>query len=158
MQLPPQWLTRPNKQILRERSRSHKKLNKRIDCYVRPENCEHLQAPAVNPEVWKVLPTAAWKVDLKMVTMQTVPVKAATAVAQSTQTLFQTQTARSFVDSSVGKTTTKTNTNTLALQRAINAATICHAPSFTEDVCVCVCVCVVRVCVCVYNTLCKLLW
>ena len=77
----------------RERSRSHKKLNKRIDCYVRPENCEHLQAPAVNPEVWKVVPTAAWKVDLKMVTMQTVPVKAATAVAFYTNTVPDTESA-----------------------------------------------------------------
>ena len=107
MQLLPQWLTRPNKQALRERSRLQEKiLNKHIDCYVRPENWENLQAPAVSPEVWKVFPLAARKADLNMVTMQTATLKAA---AQSTQR------ARSFADSSVGKTMTKNNTDTLAL-------------------------------------------
>lgn len=84
MQLLPQWLTSPNKQALRKRSQLQEKiLNKPTDCYVRPENWENLQAPAVNPEVWKVFPLAARKADLKMVAMQTATLKAA---AQSTQT------------------------------------------------------------------------
>ena len=88
---------------------SDEKLNERIDFYARPVNCENLQAPMVNPEVWKVLLPAARKADLKMVTIQRAIVKAATAVAQSTQMLFQTQRARSFTDSSAGKTMTKNN-------------------------------------------------
>jgi len=70
---------------------SDEKLNERIDFYARPENCENLQVPTVNPEVWKVLPLAARKADLKMVTIQTAIVKAATAVAQSTNAVPDTK-------------------------------------------------------------------
>lgn len=44
---------------------SDEKLKMRLDCHIRPVNCDSLVVPTVNTEVWKALPTPARKADLK---------------------------------------------------------------------------------------------
>ena len=44
---------------------SDEKLKMRLDCHIRPVNCDSLVVPTVNTEVWKALPTPARTADLK---------------------------------------------------------------------------------------------
>ena len=66
---------------------SDEKLKQRLDKYTRPENCQNLQVPTINPEVWKkYVPPTMKQHDLKLAIAQRATVKATAALAQSTQT------------------------------------------------------------------------
>ena len=58
-----------NKRI--ERGLSDEKLKQRLDKYTRPENCQNLQVPTINPEVWKKhVPATMKQHDLKLAMAQ----------------------------------------------------------------------------------------
>ncbi|XP_070186207.1 uncharacterized protein [Littorina saxatilis] len=91
------------------------KFAERIDLYPRPINCQKLQVPKVNTEVWKLLPVNAKKADLKLASIQRAVIKAATAVTSSTQALFKAQREKSMKDGKTGKAIVKANSDALAM-------------------------------------------
>ena len=54
----------------------------------RPDNCEKLTVPKVNPEIWNKLKHVTRSADLLLANMQKVLVKVGSAVAKSTDTLL----------------------------------------------------------------------
>ena len=64
------------------------KLKEKLAKYNRPDNCEKLTVPKVNPEIWNKLKHVTRSADLRLANMQKVLVKVGSAVAKSTDTLL----------------------------------------------------------------------
>lgn len=64
------------------------KVKETVEKYDRPENCEKLVAPKVNPEIWEKLSHYGKKQDLRLSAIQNMIVKVGAIVAKSTQTLM----------------------------------------------------------------------
>ena len=64
------------------------KLKEKLAKYNRPDNCEKLTVPKVNPEIWNKLKHWTRSADLRLANMQKVLVKVGSAVAKSTDTLL----------------------------------------------------------------------
>ena len=64
------------------------KLKEKLAKYNRPDNCERLTVPKVNPEIWHKLKHVTRSTDLRLANMQKVLVKVGSAVAKSTDTLL----------------------------------------------------------------------
>ena len=64
------------------------KLKKKLAKYNRPNNCEKLTVPKVNPEIWNKLKHVTRSADLRLADMQKVLVKVGSAVAKLTDTLL----------------------------------------------------------------------
>ena len=64
------------------------KLKEKLAKYNRPDNCEKLTVPKVNPEIWNKLNHVTRSADLRLANTQKVPVKVGSAVAKSTDTLL----------------------------------------------------------------------
>jgi len=64
------------------------KLKEKLAKYNRPDNCEKLTAPKINPEIWNKLKHMTRSADLRLANMQKVLVKVCSAVAKSTDTLL----------------------------------------------------------------------
>ena len=67
---------------------SESKVKETIEKYDRPENCERLVAPKVNPEIWEKLTHHGKKQDLRLSAIQNMIVKVGAIIAQSTQQLM----------------------------------------------------------------------
>ena len=65
------------------------KVKETVEKYDRPENCERLVTPKVNPEIWEKL-THYWKKqDLSLSAIQNIIVKVGAIITQSTQKLME---------------------------------------------------------------------
>ena len=64
------------------------KLKEKLAKYNRPDNCEKLTVPKVNPEIWNKLKHVTRSADLRLSNMQKVLIKVGSAVAKSTDTLL----------------------------------------------------------------------
>ena len=64
------------------------KLKEKLAKYNRPDNCEKLTVPKVNPEIWNKLKHGTKSADLRLANMQKVLVKVGSAVAKATDTLL----------------------------------------------------------------------
>lgn len=64
------------------------KVKETVEKYDRPENCEKLVAPKVNPEIWEKLTHYGKKQDLRFSAIQNMIVKVGAIIAQSTQKLM----------------------------------------------------------------------
>lgn len=64
------------------------KVKETVEKYDRPENCEKLLAPKVNPEIWEKLTHYGKKQDLRLSAIQNMIVKVGAIIAQSTQKLI----------------------------------------------------------------------
>ncbi|KAK7479414.1 hypothetical protein BaRGS_00029331 [Batillaria attramentaria] len=91
------------------------KLKSKLDAYARPANCEALVVPTVNPEIWKVMPPAAKKADLKLAMTQRAIVKASVAIAQSTQQVIRAHAQKRFTDKPAKDEMTKKAADSFAL-------------------------------------------
>jgi len=67
---------------------SENKVKETVEKYARPENCEKLVAPKVNPEIWGKLTHHGKKQDLRLSAIQNMIVKVGAIIAQSTQKLM----------------------------------------------------------------------
>ena len=67
---------------------SEAKVKETVEKYDRPENCEKLIAPKVNPEIWEKLTHYGKKQDLRLSSIQNIIVKVGAIIAQSTQKLM----------------------------------------------------------------------
>ncbi|CAB4001359.1 Hypothetical predicted protein, partial [Paramuricea clavata] len=67
---------------------SDDKFKEKIAKYDRPENCERLFAPKVNPEIWSRISNMGQRQDLKLVAIQKTLVAVGTALTQSAQLLM----------------------------------------------------------------------
>jgi hypothetical protein len=67
---------------------SDDKFEEKIAKYDRPENCERLFAPKVNPEIWSRISNMGQRQDLKLVAIQKTLVAVGTALTQSAQLLM----------------------------------------------------------------------
>ena len=65
------------------------KVKETVEKYDRPENCEKLVAPKVNPEIWEKLTHYGKKQDLRLSAIQNMIVKVGAIIAQSTQKLME---------------------------------------------------------------------
>ena len=65
------------------------KVKETVEKYDRPENCENLVAPKVNPEIWEKLTHYGKKQDLRLAAIQNMIVKVGAIIAQSTQKLME---------------------------------------------------------------------
>lgn len=65
------------------------KVKETVEKYNRPENCEKLLAPKVNPEIWEKLTHYGKKQDLRLSAIQNMIVKVGAIIAQSTQKLME---------------------------------------------------------------------
>ena len=65
------------------------KVKETVEKYYRPENCEKLVAPKVNPEIWEKLTHYGKKWDLRLSAIQNMIVKVGAIIAQSTQKLME---------------------------------------------------------------------
>ena len=63
------------------------KLKEKLAKYNRPDNCEKLTVPKVNPEIWNKLKHITRSADLRLANMQKVLVKVGSVVAKSTDTV-----------------------------------------------------------------------
>ena len=64
------------------------KLKDKLTKYNRPDNCEKLTVPKVNPEIWNKLKHGTRSADLRLANMQKTLVKVGTALSKSTDTLL----------------------------------------------------------------------
>lgn len=64
------------------------KLKEKMEQYSRPENCDKLMAPRVNPEIWGKLNHTSHGSDLKMVNLQKTLVRVGSALTQSIEILL----------------------------------------------------------------------
>ena len=64
------------------------KLKDKLLKYNRPDNCEQLKVPKVNPEIWSKLKHGTRSTDLRLANIQKVLVKVGSAVVKSTDTLL----------------------------------------------------------------------
>ena len=64
------------------------KLKEKLAKYNRPDNCEKLTVPKVNPEIWNKLKHGTKSAVLRLANMQKVLVKVGSAVAKATDTLL----------------------------------------------------------------------
>ena len=69
-------------------SLSDTKLKEKLAKYDRPENCERLLAPKVNPEIWSRISNLGQRQDLKFVAEQKALASAGSVLAKSTQVLL----------------------------------------------------------------------
>ena len=69
-------------------------LAKRFDAHNRPENCPELVVPSVNKEIWRQLPPAARKLDLKLAQIQRAVVKSAIAISRVANELLDSTSAQ----------------------------------------------------------------
>ena len=67
---------------------SENKVKETVEKYDRPENCEKLVAPKVNPEIWGKLTHHGKKQDLRLSAIQNMIVRVGAIIAQSTQKLM----------------------------------------------------------------------
>ena len=67
---------------------SEAKVKETVEKYDRPENCEKLIAPKVNPDIWEKLTHYGKKQDLRLSAIQNMIVKVEAIIAQSTQKLM----------------------------------------------------------------------
>ena len=65
------------------------KVKETVEKYDRPENCERLVAPKVNPEIWEKLTHYGKKQDLRLSAVQNMIAKVGAIIAQSTQKLME---------------------------------------------------------------------
>ena len=65
------------------------KVKETVEKYDRPENCERLVAPKVNPEIWEKITHYGKKQDLRLSAIQNMIVKVGAIIAQSTQKLMK---------------------------------------------------------------------
>ena len=65
------------------------KVKETVEKYDRPENCEKVVAPKVNPEIWEKLTHYGKKQDLRLSAIQNMIVKVGAIIAQSTQKLME---------------------------------------------------------------------
>ena len=63
-------------------------MKERLSKYNRPDNCEKLTVPKVNPEIWNKLKHVTRSADLRLANMQKIFFKVGSAVAKSTDTLL----------------------------------------------------------------------
>ena len=70
---------------------SDEKVKENVEKYHRPENCEKLAVPKVNPEIWGKLTHYGKKQDLRLSAVQNLLVKVGTITAQSTQKLMDSR-------------------------------------------------------------------
>lgn len=68
------------------------KLKEKLTTYVRPDNCEVLTVPRVNPEIWDLLDTQSKASDLKLSQPQKTIVAATVAITQAADKLLQSTT------------------------------------------------------------------
>ena len=64
------------------------KVKETVEKYDRPENCEKLVAPKVNPEIWEKLTHYGKKQDLRLSAIQNMIVKVGAIIVQTTQKLM----------------------------------------------------------------------
>ena len=64
------------------------KLKEKLAKYNRPDNCEKLNVPKVNPEIWNKLKHVTRSAELRLANMQKILVKVVSTVAKSTDTLL----------------------------------------------------------------------
>ena len=100
------------------------KLKEKLAKYNRPDNCEKLTVPKVNPEIWNKLKHVTRSADLRLANMQKVLVKVGSAVAKSTDTLLAIRadpekTSASALTEKLGKLVTY-NADALALLGHVN--------------------------------------
>ena len=62
-------------------------MKEKLAKYNRPDNCEKLTVPKVNPEIWNKLKRIARSADLRLANMQKALVKVGSVVAKSTDTV-----------------------------------------------------------------------
>ena len=67
---------------------SDEKFKEKMAKYDRPENCDRLQAPKVNPEIWSRISNTGQRQDLKLVSIQKTLVAVGSAVAKTAQLLM----------------------------------------------------------------------
>ena len=91
------------------------KLKERLDKYARPENCQSLQVPKVNKEIWKDLPVAAKQADVRLAGVQRAIIKATSALAQSTQEILKAYKHKKLTDKDVKDKITDQNADAMAL-------------------------------------------
>ena len=94
---------------------SENKLKERLEKYPRPENCQNLQVPRVNREIWKDLPATAKQADVKLAGVQRAIVKATAALAQSTQEVLKAHKNKKLTDKRVKAKVMDNNADALAL-------------------------------------------
>ena len=100
------------------------KLKEKLAKYSRPDNCEKLTVPKVNPEIWNKLKQGTKSADLCLANMQKVLVKVGSAVAKATDTLLAIcadpeKTSASALTEKLGKLVTY-NADALALLGHVN--------------------------------------
>ncbi|XP_022803358.1 uncharacterized protein LOC111340734 [Stylophora pistillata] len=100
------------------------KLKEKLAKYNRPDNCEKLTVPKVNPEIWNKLKHVTRSADLRLANMQKVLVKVGSAIAKSTDTLLAIRadpekTSASALTEKLGKLITH-NADALALLGHVN--------------------------------------
>ena len=100
------------------------KLKEKLAKYNRPDNCEKLTVPKVNPEIWNKLKHVTRSADLRLANMQKVLVKVGSAVAKSTDRLLAIhadpeKTSASALTDTLGKLVTY-NADALALLGHVN--------------------------------------
>ena len=100
------------------------KLKEKLAKYNRPDNCEKLTVPKVNPEIWNKLKHGTKSAVLRLANMQKVLVKVGSAVAKATDTLLAIRadpekTSASALTEKLGKLVTY-NADALALLGHVN--------------------------------------
>ena len=100
------------------------KLKEKFAKYNRPDNCEKLTVPKVNPEIWNKLKHVTRSADLRLANMQKILFKVVSAVAKSTDTLLAMRadpekTSASAFTEELGKLVTH-NADALALLGHVN--------------------------------------
>ena len=101
-----------------------KKLKDKMDKYHRPENCEKLSTPKVNPEIWSKLNHHTKSADLRVANTQKTLVKVGSAIAKCAETLLAIRSSHgkysaAELDEKLGKLVTF-NTDSLALLGHVN--------------------------------------
>ena len=67
---------------------SDDKFKEKVAKYDRPENCDRLQAPKVNPEIWSRISNTGQRQDLKLVSIQKTLVAVGSAITKTAQLLM----------------------------------------------------------------------
>lgn len=86
-----------------------------FDKISRPENCEKLVVPSVNPEIWRKIPARSRTSDLRFVTTQRAVVKAATAIVHTTQMVIRAAREGKPVDKALKTSVTDMHADALLL-------------------------------------------
>ena len=70
---------------------SDERLKAKMEAYPKPQNCEPMQAPRINPEIWSKLKPGTRSRDIKMQRSQTKLMKALIPLAQMMQSLLKSE-------------------------------------------------------------------